>query len=54
MSEYSTKLNGITKSIGKYPECYPNEQTLKSMRAAGYKIYIDGKLVTGKAPSEKN
>jgi len=54
MSEFVIKQNGVAKCGGPYPECFPNEAKLKSMRAGGCKIYVDGKLFTGKAPEVKS
>lgn len=42
--KWEIKKDGVTVCHGESEATYPNNETLKSLAAAGYKIYLDGKL----------
>lgn len=44
MSIYEIRKDGITYCRWTDPALTPDRETLKSMSAAGYRLYIDGKL----------
>ena len=44
MSKYEIRKEGKVFSCWEDPSLTPNKETLKNMKAAGYRLYIDGKL----------
>ena len=44
MSKYEIRKDGKVFASWDDPRLTPNQSTLKSMKAAGYRLYIDGKL----------
>lgn len=45
MTTYSIRKDGKTYCSWTDPACTPDPKTLRSMKAAGYRLYADGKLV---------
>jgi len=52
-STYEVRQNGVTKEQGVYPECFPDLEKRRTLRASGCKIFVDGKLYTEKKECEK-
>lgn len=44
MSKYEIRKDGVVYAHWDDPSCTPGKETLKNMKAAGYRLYIDGKL----------
>lgn len=44
MSKFEIRKDGKVFARWDDPRLTPNQGTLKSMKAAGYRLYIDGKL----------
>jgi len=44
MAKYEIRKDGKIYRSWTDPTCTPDRETLKSMREAGYRLYIDGKL----------
>ena len=44
MSKYEIRKDGKVYSRWDDPGLTPDRETLKNMKAAGYRLYIDGKL----------
>ena len=42
--KYEIRRDGITYAQWDCPSCSPDKDTLKAMKQAGYRLYIDGKL----------
>lgn len=47
MQKWEIKKDGETKCHGDCVKSLPSDKTLVGMRAAGYKVYIDGQLLKG-------
>ena len=52
-STYEVRQNGVTKENGVYPECFPDEEKRRTLRAAGCRIYVNGKPYTEKKEQGK-
>ncbi len=44
MSQYEIRKEGRVYAHWDYPGYTPDKETLKGMKAAGYRLYIGGKL----------
>ena len=44
MSQYEIRKDGVTYARWDDPVCTPDRETLRTMKAAGYRLYVDGKL----------
>lgn len=44
MAKYEIRRDGIVYCSWTDPSCTPNRDTLKSMKSAGFRLYVDGKL----------
>ena len=44
MPKYEIRKDGKSYCSWTDPKCTPDKDTLKSMKQAGYRLYIDGKL----------
>lgn len=44
MSEIEVRKNGVVYCVYADESCLPDKNTMKSMKAAGYKFYQDGKI----------
>ena len=44
MTKYEIRKDGITYMSWTDPSCAPDPKTLKSMKAAGFRLYANGKL----------
>jgi len=44
MAKYEIRKDGKTFCSWTDPKCTPRRDELRSMKAAGYRLYIDGKL----------
>jgi hypothetical protein len=54
MSKYEIRKDGVAWCGFDDESCMYDKETLKAMRLAGYKLYIDGKLArTGKKEKEE-
>ena len=53
MSKYESRKDGVTYCSFDDESCMYDKETLKSMREAGFKLYIDGKLARGQKNAEK-
>lgn len=42
--KYEIRKDGKTYCAWTEPTCAPDPKTIKSMKAAGYRLYVDGKL----------
>lgn len=45
---WEIKKDGVTMCHGESEAAYPSKEVIKDMQAAGYKVYIDGKLQKGR------
>ena len=53
MSKYEIRKDGVAYCGFDDESCMYDKETLKAMRLAGYKLYIDGKLARGQKINEK-
>ena len=53
MSKYEVRKDGIVYCGFDDESCMYSKDALKTMRDAGYKLYIDGKLARGQKNNEK-
>lgn len=53
MHKWEIKKDGETKCHGDCLQSLPSDKTLAGIRAAGYKVYIDGQLSKGQRKVEK-
>lgn len=44
MDTYEIRKDGVTYAAWTDPRCTPDTKTLRSMKAAGYRLYLNGKL----------
>lgn len=44
MSKYEIRKEGRVFAHWDDPSCSPSKETLKNMKQAGYRLYIDGRL----------
>lgn len=42
--ELEIRRDGVTLCVCVGEECFPDAETMKSMKASGYKFYMDGKI----------
>ena len=54
MSKYEIKKDGKSYCSFTDESCMYSKETLKSMREAGYKLYIDGKLAKSQNKNKKD
>lgn len=54
MKLFEVRKDGKLYMSTEYKECIPEERILKSMKSAGYKPYINGKLWKEKNKENKN
>lgn len=52
MSKYEIKKDGVAYCGFDDESCMYDKATLKAMRDAGFKLYIDGKLTRGQKNNE--
>ena len=45
---WQVKKDGLVICQGKSDKSCPSKETIKSMYAAGYRVYIDGKMQKGR------
>ena len=53
MNKWEIKKDGETKCHGDCLQSLPSDNVLAGMRAAGYKVYIDGQLQKGQRKGKK-
>jgi hypothetical protein len=53
MSKYEIRKDGVAYCGFNDESCMYDKETLKAMSAAGYKLYIDGKLARSQKNSKK-
>ena len=54
MSKYEIRKDGVAYCGFDDESCMYDKETLKTMREAGYKLYINGKLARGQKSKEKD
>lgn len=41
---FEVRRNGVVLAYTEYPVCYPDRKRRDELRAAGYKLYLGGKI----------
>jgi len=41
---FEVRRNGVVLAATDYPSCYPDRERRDQLRAAGYKLYLGGKV----------
>lgn len=54
MHKWEVKKDGETKCYGDCLQSIPSDNMLAELRAAGYKVYIDGQLSKGQRKGKKD
>ena len=54
MHKWEVKKDGATKCYGDCMQSLPSDDMLANLRAAGYKVYVDGQLLKGRGKDKAN